>query len=66
MSAMKRLNAEWRASGWNLSGFRAEDRPIWRRLLPPERASPAEAKPAVEPELEHYPREKQRQNSLFG
>ncbi len=34
MSAMKRLNYEYRKSGWNLSGLPLKERPTWRRLLP--------------------------------
>lgn len=40
MSAMKRLNAEYKAHGWSLAGFAADARPTWRRLLPDDKARP--------------------------
>jgi hypothetical protein len=36
MSAMKRLHAEYRSSGYALTGFPVQDREAWRRLLPDE------------------------------
>lgn len=40
MGAMKRLADEYRRAGWNLSGFAAEERAAWRRLLPEHLAAP--------------------------
>jgi hypothetical protein len=43
MGAMKRLHQEYARSGWNLDGFRVEERPAWRRLLADPR-SPVQAR----------------------
>jgi hypothetical protein len=49
MGAMKKLYTEYKHSGRSLTGFPAQHRADWRRLLPPGPGEPPPPPPPPEP-----------------